>query len=182
MTHAETATLAGVRGQLAGGVTIVIAYPDGEPHAATATAVTVASLSPPLVTAFFGVDGRIHAALARSRRFTVNLLPEGSERLARHFGRPGRPSGWAGFAGVDLVHRDGGPPVLAAAIAWVDCEVVGQWPVGDHSCFVGQVLALGRQPGRDPLLHYRGRFHRLAATQPRVPLPPADPSELAVSW
>lgn len=161
--------LIGVRGQLVSGVTVVIAEADGEPHAATATAVTVASIEPPLMAIFLSAGGRLHERVARGGRFTVSLLPEDGERLALRLGQPGRPSGWANLADVELVYQMAGPPVLAAAIAWVDCALVEQFPVGDHSCCIGRVLGLGRRPGRAPLVHYRGRFHRLGAptTPPR---------------
>lgn len=174
--------LAGVRGQLAGGLTVVIAEADGEPHAATATAVTVASLDPPLVAAFFSTGGRTHERIARGRRFTVNLLPEDGERLALHLGRPGRPDGWAGLAGIDLVRRDSGPPVLAAAIAWVDCALVEQFPVGDHSCFIGRVLDLERRPERSPLVYYRGRYHRLGAAMPPQHRTATGPHDRVAVW
>jgi flavin reductase (DIM6/NTAB) family NADH-FMN oxidoreductase RutF len=54
-----------------------------------------------------------------------------------------------------------GVPVLDEALAWVDCRVHAAYEGGDHTIFVGEVLAAGACEG-EPLLYHRGRYSRLA--------------------
>ncbi len=177
--------LRGVTGQFATGVTIVLSLagdaPD-EPHAATVTAFAPVSQRPPLVAVFFATDSRMHAHLLRSGRFTISLLGGDDLRVARQLARPGRASGWEGLAGVELVRRDPAPPLVERAIAWLDCALSQHVPLGDHGCFVGQVLALGRRPDAEPLLAYRGRFHHLGAPLAPAPWTVYDAADLVAHW
>jgi flavin reductase (DIM6/NTAB) family NADH-FMN oxidoreductase RutF len=172
----------GTAGQIASGVAIVITMAAGEPHAATASSGVVASLDPPLLAVFFSIGSRMHDCLARSGSFTVNLLSRGDHGLARRFANPARPSGWAGFSGVDVLEREIGPPILAQAAAWFDCRVRQVVSMGDHDCFVGEVVACGRDPDAPPLLYYRGRFHGLGPAVAPAPWSTLDRSDLIADW
>jgi flavin reductase (DIM6/NTAB) family NADH-FMN oxidoreductase RutF len=172
----------GVAGQVASGVAIVIAVVDREPHAATASSGVVASLDPPLLAVFFSLRSRMHDCLAQSDGFTVNLLDQADHALARRFANPARPSGWAGFSGVEVLQRETEPPILARAAAWFDCRVRQVVTMGDHSCFVGEVVGGGRDLDARPLLYYRGRFHGLGAPAAPTPWSTLDRSDLIADW
>src|SRR5262249_52739741 len=66
--------LRGVAGQLACGVTVVIALVDGEPHATTVSACTLVSFTPPLVAVFFRAGSRTAGYLRSAGRFSVSVL------------------------------------------------------------------------------------------------------------
>ena len=172
----------GAAGQVASGVALVITMVDGEPHAATASSGVVASLDPPLLAVFFSLGSRMHDCLTQSGSFTVNLLGQADHGLARRFANPARPSGWAGFTGVELLRRDLEPPILAQAATWFDCRVRQVVTMGDHSCFVGEVVGCGRDPNAPPLLYYRGRFHGLGAPAAPTPWSTLDRSDLIADW
>ena len=58
-------------------------------------------------------------------------LPRGRSRAVRAI--PTR----AGAAGAIFVHRGlGGAPILAAAHAWLDCQVEGAFDIGDRTVFL----------------------------------------------
>jgi flavin reductase (DIM6/NTAB) family NADH-FMN oxidoreductase RutF len=172
----------GAAGQIASGVAIVITMVDGEAHGATASSGVIASLSPPLLAVFFSLGSRMHEGLGQSSAFTVNLLGQPDHGLARRFANPARSSGWAGFAGVELLRRELAPPVLAEAAAWFDCRVRQVVTMGDHGCFVGEVEGCGRDPDAPPLLYYRGRFHGLGPPAAPVPWSPLDRIDLVADW
>ena len=151
----------GVAGQIATGVSVVVTLADGEPLATTVGSVVAASWDPPLLAVFLRAGSRLEAALDGSHRFTVNVLGEADHGLARRFAQRGRAQGWAALAGVPLLRRDPAPPAFACAVAWVDCAVVQSIPIGDHRCFVSEVLDADRDAGAPPLIYYRGRFRRL---------------------
>lgn len=172
----------GAAGQIASGVAIVITMVDGEPHAATASSGVVASLNPPLLAVFFSLGSRMHEWLTQSGTFTVNLLGQPDHGLARRFANPARSSGWAGFAGVELRRRDPVPPILVQAAACFDCRVHQVVTMGDHGCFVGEVVGCGRDPDAPPLLYYRGRFHGLGPPVAPAPWSPLDRIDLVADW
>jgi flavin reductase (DIM6/NTAB) family NADH-FMN oxidoreductase RutF len=155
---------------------------DGVPHAATASSGVIASINPPLLAVFFSLGTRMHDYLARSGVFTANLLRQPDYGLALRFASSARSSGWAGFAGVDLLTRDLVPPILARAAAWFACRVREVVVTGDHACFVGEVVECGRDPDAPPLIYYRGRFHGLGHPVAPSPWATLDRSDLAADW
>jgi 3-hydroxy-9,10-secoandrosta-1,3,5(10)-triene-9,17-dione monooxygenase reductase component len=142
------------------GVTVVTTTHERRPAGMTASAVCSLSLDPILLLVC--IDNRLptHSAIEASRRFTINVLGEGDEALARRFAQPAPDK----FAGVGL-QEGSDPPVLRDAIAHFICEVTERVPGGDHSIFVGQVLACAATPGRRPLLYYRSAFGALRDPQ-----------------
>ncbi len=175
--------LRGVAGQIAGGVALVTTIAEGgEPHATTASAFLTVSSDPPLVAVFFANATRMHAFLRESGSFSVSVLRRGQHEIARRFARPGRPTGWIALSGLSIVHRDPRPPILADALAWLDCSVVQLVPMGDHGCFVAEVLAFDRVPEGEPLLYYRGRFHTLGGPAAPASWAPLERSDLAAEW
>lgn len=172
----------GLAGQLATGVAVVVAMVDGEPFAATAGSVVAASREPPLLAVFFRLGSRMAAALDRSGRFTVSILGEADPGLARRFARPDRGQGWAALADAGFVRRDPAPPVLGAAIAWAECRLTRAIAIGDHVCYVGDVLDLARRAEAPPLVSYRGRLRGLGPSVAPVDWLEAEEGDLAAAW
>jgi flavin reductase (DIM6/NTAB) family NADH-FMN oxidoreductase RutF len=147
-----------IMGHWVSGVAIVASRkPGGEPCGLTATAVTSLSLDPPLVLVCIDRAADSNECIRRAGVFTVNVLDGDSELLARRFAS----SELADKFGL-IPHRSApsGAPVLEAALAWVDCELVETVPGGDHMIFIGRVQAGDGRPGA-PLLHHRGTYARL---------------------
>jgi flavin reductase (DIM6/NTAB) family NADH-FMN oxidoreductase RutF len=172
----------GVTAQFPSGVAVVISLVGGEPHATTASSFVAVSSDPPLVAVFFAAGARMHGLVRESGRFSLSILRDADHVLARRFARPDRPMGWSGLAGLDLTRRDPDPPVLTNAAAWLDCVVRNILPLGDHVCFVGEAQAMGRDPAAQPLLYYRGRFHRLGPSAAPAPWAELDRADLAADW
>jgi 3-hydroxy-9,10-secoandrosta-1,3,5(10)-triene-9,17-dione monooxygenase reductase component len=99
-----------------------------------------------------------HGSFQRSGIFAVNVLADGHEDLSRRFA----VSGGDKFVGV--AHRSGptGAPILAGALAVVECRVVSVHEAGDHTIHLGEVQHLETSAG-DPLLYFRGQYRRLKA-------------------
>ena len=171
----------GLAGHLVTGVSIVVTLVDGAPVATTAGSIVAASWDPPLLAVFFHTGSRMDTALDHSGRFTVNLLGEADHGLARRFARPDRGHGWEAFAGVGLQRRHPWPPVIASAMAWADCAVVQIIDIGDHRCYVGEVMDLGRD-GAAPLVYYRGRFRALGPAIAPATWSLVDAADLANTW
>ena len=51
-----------------------------------------------------------------------------------------------------------GAPVLAAAVASLDCRMRLRQPMGDHEVIYGDVVAYRADPGVDALGFFRGQY------------------------
>jgi flavin reductase (DIM6/NTAB) family NADH-FMN oxidoreductase RutF len=148
-----------ILGHWATGVAIVASVSEtGEPRGLTANAIASVSLDPPLVLVCIEHDADTHRSIVDSRVFSVNVLPQAAERLARRFAGNETDDK---FVGVAFRAEITGAPVLDEALAWVDCRVRDVHAAGDHTIFVGEVLA-GDAREEEPLAYYRGGYGRLA--------------------
>ena len=154
-----------VLGHFASGVTIVTTRDSaGRPAGLTASAFTSVSLNPPLVLVCVAHNAQCYETLRDADRFAVNILEVGQEALSNRFATKSS-SAAEKFDGV--AHKDGalGVPLLADALAHLECSTAHAYPGGDHTIFVGQVEAASSRDGDgpEPLLYYRGRYNRLKA-------------------
>jgi flavin reductase (DIM6/NTAB) family NADH-FMN oxidoreductase RutF len=147
-----------VLGHFATGVAVATTRQrSGEPCGLTINAFCSVSLRPPLVLICVEKDADSHACIRGSGIYAVNVLEEGrGETLSRRF------ADWdveEKLRGVAFRQEATGAAVLEDALAWVDCRVTAEDPGGDHTIFVGEVVAAGAREGT-PLLYYRGGYGR----------------------
>lgn len=147
-----------VMGHFATGVTVVTTRTSaGGPCGLTANAFTSVSIDPLLVLVCVAREANSHDCIVESGAFAINVLAqEGGESLARRF------ASWdleAKFDGVAYREERTGSPVFPDALAWLDCRVHQEVPAGDHTLFLGEVLAADAREGT-PLLYYRGGYGR----------------------
>jgi flavin reductase (DIM6/NTAB) family NADH-FMN oxidoreductase RutF len=65
------------------------------------------------------------------------------------------PPGTTAFDGLAVEHAAGGTPVLADALAWLECRLSGEHDAGDHVVVFGDVTDGKLQRQADPLIHLR---------------------------
>jgi flavin reductase (DIM6/NTAB) family NADH-FMN oxidoreductase RutF len=63
--------------------------------------------------------------------------------------------------GLDYETGVTGAPLLAGAVATLDCRVRAAHDAGDHVIYVGEVVDL-RRSDREPLVYCSGAYRRLA--------------------
>ncbi|WP_425337747.1 flavin reductase family protein [Streptomyces novaecaesareae] len=130
-------------------------------HGMTANAFSSVSLEPPLVLCCVARSATMHQAITATRSFAVSVLAAEQEPLARYFASRSRPRGADQFDSVDW--QPGpftGAPLLTGSLAWLECKLAEQYDGGDHSIFLGEVLASVWADNRQALLFYGGAFHR----------------------
>jgi 3-hydroxy-9,10-secoandrosta-1,3,5(10)-triene-9,17-dione monooxygenase reductase component len=152
-----------VLGHFATGVTVVTTWDaDGHPAGFTASSVTSVSLDPPLVLVCVAHTAQSYQALHAHGRFAINILHLDHEQVARRFASSSTV-GSEKFEGMGYRHGALGLPILEDALAEIECTTEHVYPAGDHTIFVGRVEAADSRgdAGFEPLLYYRGRFHRL---------------------
>lgn len=154
----ETARYRRIMGHYPTGVTVVTALTgDRKPVGLTANSVTSVSLDPPLVLVCLAKESASLGVIHESGVFAVNILEVSDADLATRFASVDRARR---FEGVGFTSRNGAPPILDSALAWLECRIYKTFEAGDHMIVVGNVTGGGMAEG-EPLLFYRGRYGRL---------------------
>jgi len=138
-----------------GGVAVVTVDVGGERLGLTVASLVSLSLEPPLVGIAIRRDAALHELLRDAGAFGVSLLAAGQEAVAAHFARGVPPIAlWAG-----VTTRSGElAPLLEGALGWLECRVRSECEAGDHTFFVGEVVACEAGSPGPPLLHLEGRY------------------------
>lgn len=125
---------------------------DGEEvNGFTASWVMQASFKPPLVVNCVKQDSRSHAMIKNSGVFALSFLEAGQKDLAQKFFQPQRRVGNK-FDDVEFYIGETGCPIISEALGYVECRVVGAVEQGDHTVYVGEVIAAGTHRDGEPLL------------------------------
>lgn len=143
--------------RFATGVTVILTEHEGRVYGMTANAVTSVSLEPPLLLVCVGTKRYMHDVLAAAGAFTVNVLSEDQEAISRYY------AGQRDLMSEEEIPLERGRarnPVLAGALAWLDCVITATHPGGDHTIFVARIEEAAWSEGR-PLLFFRSRYRRL---------------------
>jgi flavin reductase (DIM6/NTAB) family NADH-FMN oxidoreductase RutF len=108
------------------------------------------SFSPPLVMAGIQSDSSLHQAIRGSRAFPIHILGKSQKDLATAFFKTARAEGDR-LNGYRFEIGTTGAPVLVDPPAWFECRVVDEVRRGDHTIFVGEVVAAGVRREEEPL-------------------------------
>jgi flavin reductase (DIM6/NTAB) family NADH-FMN oxidoreductase RutF len=123
------------------GVHVVGVAEGGRRNAFTAAWIMQVSFDPLLLALSINPGHASYPMLVGGGGFTVNVLGRDQLHLARHFGtRSAREADK--LAGVEWRPGLGGAPILAEAIAWLECRLTGR-PVraGDHEIVIANPIA-----------------------------------------
>jgi flavin reductase (DIM6/NTAB) family NADH-FMN oxidoreductase RutF len=143
-------------GRLSNGLYIITAKKGEISSAMLASWVIQASLNPLGVAIAVAKDRAIASFLQPGDRFVLNVLEEGNYRtLMKHFLKR-FPPGSDRFAGVKTYPATNGSPILADALAYMECEVTSRMECSDHWIVCGTVQT-GRVAKLDALtaVHHR---------------------------
>jgi flavin reductase (DIM6/NTAB) family NADH-FMN oxidoreductase RutF len=153
----ESSEFRRILGHWTSGVAVVATQtPDGKLCGLTANSFASVSLDPPLVLVCVEHEADTHDCIRKAGFFSVNVLCDHQERIARRF------SAWEvdrKFDGLAFHNEQTGAPVLDDSLAWLDCKVWSEHQAGDHTIFVGEVIAGDAREG-SPLVYYRGGYGR----------------------
>jgi len=108
----------------------------------TASWVTQASFEPPLVVNCVKTDSGSNAMIKSSGVFSLSFLDAGQKDMAQKFFKPQRRVGNK-FEDVEFYLGETGCPIIKDSLGYVECRVVGSVEQGDHTVFVGEVIAAG---------------------------------------
>jgi len=151
-----------IMGRFATGVTVVTTRVGDEVSGMTANAVMSLSLDPPLVVVSVDRSASMHGLLQQGQCFAINILKREHEDLSNRFAQRGPKD----FSDLATKTAESGAPILAEALAYVDCRLVEIAAAGDHDMFVGECLA-GEGGEGAPLIFFGGRYGELTEASVR---------------
>lgn len=119
-------------GRLSGGLYLITVQKGEVSGAMLASWVTQASLEPLGVAIAVAKDRAIESLMQVNDTFVLNVLEEGNyQGLMKHFLKR-FPPGSDRFAGVKTYPSDNGSPILADALAYLECTVTNRLEASDH--------------------------------------------------
>jgi flavin reductase (DIM6/NTAB) family NADH-FMN oxidoreductase RutF len=132
------------------GLYVVGSRADTEMNLMTLNWATQVSFEPKLVGIGVEQTAYTHDLITRGGVFVLNTIDREDRAIVRKFTKP---------VDVDRAERtlngfpfrEGvtGAPILTQAVAWIECEVRNQVATGNHTFFIGEVVASGFQKDED---------------------------------
>jgi flavin reductase (DIM6/NTAB) family NADH-FMN oxidoreductase RutF len=126
---------------------------DGEEiNGFTASWVMQSSFNPPAIVNCVNQSSGSHAMLKKSGVFTISFLDESQKDIAAQFFKP---QSRVGNKLADVEFKLGeatGCPIILDSLGYVECNVIGALEQGDHTVFLGEVVAAGLHREGDPLV------------------------------
>ena len=138
------------------GVCVVGVDLRGSPYGVTIGSLVSLSLDPPLVGISVGRDVQLHELIRDAGAFGVSILRGDQGAVAAHFARSVPPI--AQWVGIDVRHGATGAPLLADALAWLECRLAAEHATGDHTFFVGEVVAADPGETGEGLVYREGGY------------------------
>ncbi|UAX97603.1 flavin reductase family protein [Ensifer adhaerens] len=147
-----------VLGQYPTGVTVITAQTAAGVRAGvTVSSFNTLSLDPPLILWSLALSAPSLEVFRHTERFAVNILGEDQGDVALQFARRAEDK----FAGVETVPGWSGVPLIAGAVAHLECTVYRRDPGGDHEIYIGRVER-AEAIDRTPLVYMRGAFGKFS--------------------
>src|SRR5262245_15111544 len=122
--------LAAALGKIPSGLFVLTARHESVETGMLASWVQQCAFEPPHITVALKQGRLLSEWLTTGATFVVNLLDEDQTDMIGHFGR-GFNAGEPAFEGLALM-ESATAPVLAEALAYLDCQVVSRHSAGDH--------------------------------------------------
>ena len=139
------------------GVTVVTIKTGEETHGLTVSAFVSVSAEPPLIAVAIDGRNRGHEMLENSDAvFAVNFLNESQSALSNNFAW-GDHDRFAA-SGVEWKTAVTGAPILADALAYLDCTVYSRTRMGSHTLYIGEVQASEVNEDQTPLVYYNRAY------------------------
>jgi flavin reductase (DIM6/NTAB) family NADH-FMN oxidoreductase RutF len=145
--------------QWASGISIVTMQVEERRHGLTVSGFLSVSPEPPLVLISVGQELQSNALLQASGAYAVNFLRDDQQELSDRFA--GRLGEVDRFEGLTTHTAATGAPILEDCLAWLDCRIVSTQTAGDHTLYIGEVVAARVKHQAKPLLYWNADYRRL---------------------
>ena len=146
-------------GRFATGIAVASVMDETDtPHGLTVSSFAAVSLEPPLILISLGHAVTRIEEFRSAQYFGLSFLNEQQRAISDRFARKGHDR----FEGVSWQRGETGVPLLAGALATIECSVWQRVTAGDHDIFIGEVVRASAGEHGQPLLHYASHYRKLA--------------------
>ena len=105
---------------------------------------TQVSSAPKLVAISVEHEALTHELIHEGQVFSISIIDREDRAIVRKFTKPVEVDAAAKTLNeFPYVEKSSGAPILAQAVAWLDCRVTQEVLVGTHTLFVGEVVDAG---------------------------------------
>jgi flavin reductase (DIM6/NTAB) family NADH-FMN oxidoreductase RutF len=141
-------------------VTLIGSSWDGKDNVMTASWVSFSSRRPPLVSIFINNKHLTRQYISQTREFVMNVLASDQVEASQTCGTvSGRKVDKYAKAGLKTREADQvGVPLVEDCLANLECRVVADYEVGDHTLFVGEIVAAHGGDRWEPLARFDSRY------------------------
>jgi flavin reductase (DIM6/NTAB) family NADH-FMN oxidoreductase RutF len=141
-------------------VTLIGSSWEGKDNVMTASWVAPSSRRPPLVSIFLNKTHLTREYISHSREFVVNVLASDQVDVSETCGTiSGRSADKYGKAGLKTRPADKvRVPLIEGCLANLECKVVADYEVGDHTVFVGEIVAAHQGDKWEPLARFDSKY------------------------
>jgi flavin reductase (DIM6/NTAB) family NADH-FMN oxidoreductase RutF len=162
MSEVNADDFKGALGSWAAGVTVVSTRLGDQVYGITVSSFSSLSVDPLLILVSIQNSNHLAAMIPKSKVFAVSILASDQESVSGAFSVSGREPGSTLGPGVPVVDWHTGSPIVAGAIAHLDCALEAAIPGGDHTIMIGRVLGAAFDAEKQPLLYFRRRYRKLS--------------------
>ncbi len=145
-----------VFGRFATGICIATCFNENTPIGMTINSFSSVSLEPPLIMFCIAKTSHSLESFKNTNQFAINILGSNSEELSRRFAKHINNK----YDGIEWQNIDN-TPFLNGNIGFIICEQYNFIEAGDHYILIGKVLKTMLNNESDPLLYFKGQYHKL---------------------
>jgi flavin reductase (DIM6/NTAB) family NADH-FMN oxidoreductase RutF len=144
-------------GRMTYGIYVLTTCHEDKINGMIASWVSQVSYAPPLIIAAVHPHRYCHTLMDQSRAFALHIIDHTQKKFLASMKGPDPD---AKFAGIRWAPGQTGCPILADCLAWFECRVIQRLQPGNHSLFIGEVVATGSNTAGTPLctLDYDGVY------------------------
>ena len=143
---------------LAGGVSVITVGQGEDINGMTVTSVLSLSVDPPTLIVSVNRNASSWPLLERHGFFGVSILTSDQLDVAERFSGKDGLKGAARFAGARWFTRMTGVPLLAGALAAIDCEVEDIVERHSHAIVIGRVMDMELSSRSAALAYWQGQY------------------------
>jgi flavin reductase (DIM6/NTAB) family NADH-FMN oxidoreductase RutF len=144
-------------GQMTYGIYVLTTRQGETINGMIASRVSQVSHSPPLIMVAIHPNRFSHGLLEAGGSFALHVLDRSQAAMLARFKGPAPERK---FDHLDWRPGQRGCPVLRECLAWLECRVTSRLAPGNHTLFIGEVIAAGCPANGTPLttLDYEGQY------------------------
>jgi flavin reductase (DIM6/NTAB) family NADH-FMN oxidoreductase RutF len=157
------AEVTGMTSEFSESVAVVTVKAGDKVNAMTAAWAIPVSQRPALVVVHIAPQRYTHDLIMEAKEFGLSILADDQTEVSQHAGTLSGRKVDKFESGVlkQKAPRVTTTPVLEGCAATMECKLEKAISMGDHTIFVGRVVALEKDMDKKPLVLHRGTYYRL---------------------